>query len=156
MDAIDFLRGFNEYCRSLEEEGRKTDNQFALDRAVDYRLIIDFISYLITNMDFDIMVRHIKSVARINVIEDLAVKFNKKADDEKLEAAIKNKSDEDKLFIAELYEEIRDMTHNAVSSKDAADATAFRFSQMATEVLDSFSDEHLQTALDVVEREVGK
>jgi hypothetical protein len=59
-------------------------------------------------MDFDIMVRHIKSVARINVIEDLAVKFNEKADDEKLEAAIKSKSDEDKLFIAELYEEIRD------------------------------------------------
>ena len=102
------------------------------------------------------MVRHIKSVARINVIEDLAVKFNEKADDEKLEAAIKSKSDEDKLFIAELYEEIRDMTHNAVSSKDAADATAFRFSQMATEVLDSFSEEHLQTAIDVVEREVGK
>lgn len=155
-DTVDFLIGINNYRKSLEREGHKKNNPYAIDRAADYELIIKFIGYFIRNMDFDIMIRHIKSMAKSEMFKGLAASFSEKTDDERIEAALKSKTQEDKLFLLGLVEEAKTLTDNAVSNNDAADATAFRFSIMATEVLDTFSEEHLPIARKLVEREVDR
>ena len=152
-DTVEFLIGINDYRKSLEHDGNEHGNNYAGNRAADYELIINFIGYFIRNMDFDIMIRRIKSLAKSEMFKGLAVSFDEKADKEKIEAALKNKTQEDKLFLMELVEEAKALTDSAVSNSDAADATAFRFSIMATEVLDNFSEEHLSIAMKLVERE---
>ena len=156
QDAIDFLIGINNYRKSLDREGHKKGNPYAIDRAADYELIIKFIGYFIRNMDFDIMIRHIKAMAKSEMYKGLAASFSEKTDDERIEAALKNKTYEDKVFLMELVEEAESLTNKAVSNTDAADASAFRFSTMATVILDDFSKEHLPTARKLVEREVDR
>lgn len=155
-DDIRFLIGINDYRKRLERDGHERGNPYAANRAADYGLIIKFIGYFIRNMDFDIMIRHIKSMAKSEMFRGLAASFSEKTDDEKIEAALKNKTYEDKLFLMELVEEAEKLTNNAVSNNDAADASAFRFSTMATVVLDNFSKEHLPIARKLVEREVNR
>lgn len=150
-EAMSLLMGLNDYRNSLEE-GHQKSNIHALDRAADYGLIIDFISFMISNMDFDIVLRHLKASSHAQLCQDILDNYEDLEDEVYIGAASHVAKDMER--VAEYIEELEDLESDKISSRDSADATAWRFSQMVTDVLDGFTKKQVSVMKEQTEREV--
>ena len=139
LTDIHNMMGFS--AEAIDKQMQRESYRKAIHHS-DYNLINDFISHMLINMNFDNVVRHIRSLAWKQIYDDASVEFNKRLDDEeeRLEAAMKNKTDEDKAYAAHLHGMAATLLNNYSDHQDAADAATLRLTHELVKVLDSFSE----------------
>ncbi|MBR0342516.1 MAG: helix-turn-helix transcriptional regulator [Oscillospiraceae bacterium] len=119
-------------------------------------LILDFISQLITDVDFFVVERHIRAMVDVETFEDIAKEQHHKEIRDALELRLLAEIDagiNPSTDILEFLSSLKSIEDRKNSIQDIVDATAFRFSHDVTKVLDSFSEKHMPIVREQIQRE---